>query len=238
MALRDQPYLPLYVQDFLTDERLRECSAGSVGVYIMTMCLMHKSSEYGTILLWQKDKQTSDECLNFANKLTKHLPYPSDVILNSLRELINMGVLTIDGDKLMQLRMVKDNSISLKRAKAGSKGYFAKANNKANVVANTENENENEFESKDKQYIISIGGQKFQKKISQVLLEDFTELFETCMMVNHQGKQSTSILNAMDKLYPIYDFADQNHLLKALQKVDPNKLTQVQPIIKRNQPVK
>lgn len=26
MALRDQPYLPLYVQDFLTDEKLRECS--------------------------------------------------------------------------------------------------------------------------------------------------------------------------------------------------------------------
>lgn len=236
MALRDQPYLPLYVQDFLTDEKLRECSAGSVGVYIMTMCLMHKSSEYGTILLWQKDKQTSDDCLNFANKLTKHLPYTSDVILNSLKELINMGVLTIDGDKLMQLRMVKDNSISLKRAKAGSKGYFAKAKVEAKALANSENENE--IESKDKQYIISIGGQKFQKKISQVLLEDFTELFQTCMMVNHSGKPQSAILNAMDKLYPIYDFNDQNHLLKALQKVDPNKLTQIQPTIKRNQPAK
>ena len=43
MALRDQPYLPLYVQDFLTDEKLAECSAMATGVYIRLMCIMHKS---------------------------------------------------------------------------------------------------------------------------------------------------------------------------------------------------
>ena len=59
MALRDQPYLPLYVQDFLTDEKLIECSASATGVYIRVMCIMHKSDPYGMILLKQKDKQTS-----------------------------------------------------------------------------------------------------------------------------------------------------------------------------------
>ena len=43
MALRDQPYIPLYVQDFMTDEKLSECSAESTGVYIRVMCIMHKS---------------------------------------------------------------------------------------------------------------------------------------------------------------------------------------------------
>ena len=43
MALREQPYLPLYVQDFLTDEKLNECSAESTGVYIRLMCIMDKA---------------------------------------------------------------------------------------------------------------------------------------------------------------------------------------------------
>lgn len=51
MALRDQPYLPLYVNDFLSDEKLNNCSAESTGVYIRLMCLMHKSNEYGVISL-------------------------------------------------------------------------------------------------------------------------------------------------------------------------------------------
>ena len=39
MALRDQPYLPLYVLDFLVDEKLAYCSAESTGVYIRLMCM-------------------------------------------------------------------------------------------------------------------------------------------------------------------------------------------------------
>lgn len=40
MALRDQPYLPLYVLDFLVDEKLAYCSAESTGVYIRLMCIL------------------------------------------------------------------------------------------------------------------------------------------------------------------------------------------------------
>lgn len=148
MALRDQPYLPLYVQDFLTDEKLIECSASATGVYIRLMCIMHKSEEYGVILLKQKDKQNDSNCLNFAYKLAKFLPYPEKEILSGLTELLNEGVLILDGDKLIQKRMVKDNSISIVRAEAGSKGgkktHFAKAKPKAKgqakPKANTEYE--------------------------------------------------------------------------------------------------
>jgi len=144
MALRDQPYLPLYVQDFLTDEKLIECSASATGVYIRVMCIMHKSEPYGMILLKQKDKQSENICLNFAYKLARHLPYSIDEISAGIDELVNEGVLIIENNKLIQKRMVRDNEISDKRAMAGKIGgiktqKFAKAK----VKANSENENEN-----------------------------------------------------------------------------------------------
>ena len=147
MALRGQPYLPLYVDDFLTDEKLIECSAKSHGVYIRLMCIMHKSEEYGTILLRQKDQQTDQQINNFAIKLSRSMPFSIETILESLEELIEERVLTIDNDKLLQKRMIRDNSISTKRSEAGSKGGFATAKSTANITANTVIENVIENES-------------------------------------------------------------------------------------------
>lgn len=154
MTLRNQPYIPLYIQDFLTDEKLNECSAESTGVYIKIMCIMHKSKKYGTILLKQKDKQSPNQINNFACKLDKHLSFVVDVIERSLIELLEEEVLYIENDKLCQKRMIKDNDISIKRSEAGKKGGNPKlaypnikANGKAKTQANSESENENENES-------------------------------------------------------------------------------------------
>lgn len=151
MSKRNQPYLPLYVQDFLTDEKLMECSAAATGIYIRLMCIMHKSEQYGKILLKQKDKQHDKQIKNFAAKLFKHLPYALDIIEYGLDELTSEGVLTIEGDYLIQKRMVKDNSISEIRSEAGKKGgiksaEFAKAKNKANTQAKAEANTEYEYE--------------------------------------------------------------------------------------------
>ena len=146
MALRKQPYLPLYIQDFLTDEKLIECSASATGVYIRIMCIMHKSDEYGTILLKQKDKQNSKQIINFAYKLAKYLPYDIDIIINGLTELVSENVLIIDGDKLIQKRMVRDNEISKIRSKAGKKGGLKTQNfAKAKIEAKHEYEYVNEI---------------------------------------------------------------------------------------------
>jgi len=148
MALRDQPYLPLYIQDFLTDEKLIECSAQSTGVYVRLMCIMHKSEEYGKILLKQKDKQSTEQIKNFACKIAKQMPYSFEVVASSLAELLAENVLYIEGDFLCQKRMIKDNSVSLVRSKAGKKGGdFAQAKIKAKVQANTENEIVIEFDN-------------------------------------------------------------------------------------------
>ena len=155
MALRDQPYLPLYVQDFLTDEKLNECSAESVGVYIKLMCLMHKAEVYGTLLLKQKDSKSDSKIKNFAIKLVKQLPYTEEVIERALTELTEEGVLHIEGNSLYQKRMVRDNELSIKRASAGKKGgenkaekekQFAKEFAIAKTLANSEYENEYEIE--------------------------------------------------------------------------------------------
>jgi hypothetical protein len=53
---------------------------------------MHKSDEYGTILLKQKDKQTDNQIKNFALKLVKHLPFTIEVIELALQELFDEGI--------------------------------------------------------------------------------------------------------------------------------------------------
>lgn len=132
MALRNQPYLPLYVQDFITDEKLLNCSAAAHGVYIRLMCYMHKSEEYGVLHLKDKfktSKQTqnnvkanSKQVPDFATMLRRFLPFCEDEIEDALNELIEYGVLQLDGDRLVQKRMVRDAEISEKRKQAGSKG--------------------------------------------------------------------------------------------------------------------
>jgi hypothetical protein len=158
MALRDQPYIPLYIQDYLTDEKLNECSASTQGVYIRIMCIMHKSETYGKIMLKQKykqiDKQEESKCYAFAHQIDKHLTFDLETIYSAIRELIRENVLFYDGDYICQKRMIKDNELSLKRASAGKKGGkktqtknkdFALAKNEAT----TENENENEYKNED-----------------------------------------------------------------------------------------
>jgi len=158
MALRDQPYLPLYIQDIMTDEKLNECCAATHGIYIKgIMCLMHKSETYGKILLKQKFKQSDKQHINFALQLAKHFPYTVDEISAAIFELISEQVCHFEDDYLVQKRMVHDNDVSEKRASAGKNGgkktqgkndkiasNFAKAKSKANteyeyVIENTNN---------------------------------------------------------------------------------------------------
>lgn len=178
MALRDQPYLPLFIQDFLTDEKLAECSASATGVYIRIMCLMHKSETYGKILLKQKHKQTLKQVENFALLLVKHLPYDLQTVCLAITELVDEGVLIIEDDFLIQKRMVKDNSISCVRSKSGSKGGkktqskdkdFAKAKSEANTEYEIEYENENEIEK---------GKESAERKTINIPFENFWNLYD------------------------------------------------------------
>jgi hypothetical protein len=146
MARKDQPYLPLYVQDFMTDEKLMECSAAATGVYIRIMCILHKSQPYGTVLLKQKYKQTNKQYVNFATMFAKFLPYDKEVILEAISELLHEGCLTIEGDLLYQKRMRDDGVLSDQRSLAGKNGAeikkkFAEAKPQANADIDIDNDN-------------------------------------------------------------------------------------------------
>ena len=136
MALRDQPYLPLYVMDFVTDEKLEQCSAESTGVYIRLMCYMHKSVPYGTVTLNQKCRNDGDAVAGFAKMLSRPMPYDTAVIERSLKELIEMGVLTLEGDVLLQKRMVHDGELSETRAAAAKQRGSKTSAKPANVQQN------------------------------------------------------------------------------------------------------
>jgi hypothetical protein len=142
MALIDQPYLPLYVDDWMNNTKLKMCSPSAHGLMISIMCLMHKSEAYGIILLKQKFKQTDKQDYNFACQIAKLSSFDLLEIEKSFYELIEEKVLKIEGDSLICSRMVKDADISKKRASSGKSGGKTTQNSlknfaKANVEANT-----------------------------------------------------------------------------------------------------
>lgn len=173
MALRDQPYFPLYVQDYLTDEKLNLCSPAAQGVYVKIMCIFHKMDPYGGILFKQNDKQKGSMRLNFAYKLANLLPFSEEVILSALDELLEEKVLQIEDNFLFQKRMVADNEVSMKRSMAGRKGggnpFLFKQNDKQKDKQNTEYENENNKEK-------GVQGEK--QKISESFCFDPDETLE------------------------------------------------------------
>ncbi len=213
MALRDQPYLPLYIQDFMTDEKLIECSSSATGVYIRLMCIMHKSKEYGTILLKQKYKQSDKQSENFAYQLHRQMPYSINEIKSGLNELVSEEVLNIEGDKMIQSRMVKDNDISLKRSEAGKKGgestQFAKAKTEASTPANPEDESDNKNDND-----INILFNGFWEKYHSLTGKPKTDKEAT---FNHWKKlKETEQKKAIEMIYPYSQTeTDPKYLKKA-----------------------
>ena len=169
MALRNQPYFPLYTQDFISDEKLRECSAASVGVYIFLMCVFHKSERYGAVSLKPKDKKSGDPVDDFSVKLSKHLPFDHETIKDAIGELLDTGVLSMEGDTLFQKRMVHDGAISDiratarkgKGAKTGCNDFdadFVGTKSATKSEQNSENEDEDENKNKSDDYTSSDDG--------------------------------------------------------------------------------
>ena len=119
MSRENDSYFKLNVQDFLTDEKLRECSAKANGVYIWILVLMTKFETPGKILFNQKYKQNVNKrgskkltltsgsrelCYGFSKQLSKHMPFDAIDIYEALQELITEEVLFFEGDYLIQKR--------------------------------------------------------------------------------------------------------------------------------------
>lgn len=122
MALTDQPYLPFFVDDWMNNTKLKECSPGAHGVMVSIMCLMHKSEHYGILELKAKYKQSESKISNFALYLHKVTCFEVSDLATFLNELIENKVLIVDEDRLISVRMLNDGIKSTNKAAAGSKG--------------------------------------------------------------------------------------------------------------------
>lgn len=180
MALTDQPYLPLYVDDWMNNNKLKLTSQASHGLMISIMCIMHKEDNYGKILLKQKFKQTTEQIKNFGLQIAKLTAFDLLEILPSLAELIENEILKIDDDFLICERMVRDAELSIKRSVNGSIGgkatqktikkekKFAKAKSEANavngiVIENViENKDDNNEIDEVLNHFIKITGKKIE----------------------------------------------------------------------------
>lgn len=193
MALTDQPYLPLYVDDWMNNNKLKMCSAGAHGLMISIMCIMHKEEAYGKILLKQKYKQNTEQILNFACQLAKLCAFDFADIENHLRELLEEKVLVIEGDFLVSRRMVKDASISELRKLSGGKGgkissskilskdqTFAPAKVEANTV------NENGIENVNEDIIDNTAKDKGKEK--DLVLEKAKEYYQEFILQKTKAK--------------------------------------------------
>ncbi|TDO68850.1 hypothetical protein EV143_11834 [Flavobacterium chryseum] len=161
MALTNQPYLPLYVDDWMNNSKLKMCSASSHGIMISIMCIMHKEVTYGKILLKQKFKQSDNQIKNFALQIAKLSSFDSYDVEVSLGELIAEGVLLFENETLICKRMERDFEVSEKRANAGRSGGNANKNKNfayANVEAKEETKPKPNIKAKAKaNAVIEIG---------------------------------------------------------------------------------
>ncbi len=193
MALTDQPYLPLYVDDWMNNTKLKMCTPSAHGLMLSIMCIMHKEENYGKILLKQKFKQSENQVKNFALQIAKLSAFDFAEVELPLTELIEEGVLIMTKDELKCSRMIKDAEISLKRSKAGRSGGkntqskkkdskakpeteakdFALANDKANAVNGIVIENVNESEN-----VIVKGKESLREKPNKIIFPWDNEVFK------------------------------------------------------------
>lgn len=199
MALTNQPYLPLYVDDWMNNSKLKMCSAAAHGVMISIMCILHKEVTYGKILLKQKFKQSDKQISNFALQIAKLSAFDYAEVESPLSELISEGVLLIQDDYLICKRMVRDAEISALRSNAGKNGgnsnkvknfAYAKpeANNQpiteakqeANTVIGIVNETVNVIEDKNENAVVTVKTKKAKAEIqkSDVEYPFYTENFK------------------------------------------------------------
>ena len=112
---RELPYFPLYVDAFISDEKLNECSAQANGIYIRLLCLMHKSEDYGKIYVGDK---------SVVGILCKQMPYKRYEIERGLAELLKAGVVYLEDGYLCQKRMIRDARLSEMRSDTASIAYI------------------------------------------------------------------------------------------------------------------
>lgn len=130
MGRKRNPYIQLFTRDILSSPRCRALSESAAGVYLFLLCRLNEPPTPGAYRIsdwelhptWKRSK--TQQCLATADKyerlqyfaamLSKNdLPWKQATILAGLQELYKYGIVTVEGDMLIQPRMFKDNGFEL-----------------------------------------------------------------------------------------------------------------------------
>ena len=130
MGRKRNPYIQLFTRDILSSPRCRALSESAAGVYLFLLCRLNEPPTPGAYRIsdwelhptWKRSK--TQQCLAthdkyerlqyFAAMLSKNdLPWKQAAILAGLQELYKYGIVTVEGDMLIQPRMFKDNGFEL-----------------------------------------------------------------------------------------------------------------------------
>lgn len=171
MARKKLVYLQLYTKDYTGDEHLRMCSPAAWGVYSYLLCLLNNMPIRGAYKMSALErrpdlkKSLTQRVLNastdaqrlhpFAEILQRQMPWKKTEILKALKELFFYGVITIEGDMLIQPRMYRDGGHTLQKdAETATAAQSQEGKNKG--VDNSADEGANNVPHK--------GTKKVQKK--------------------------------------------------------------------------
>lgn len=130
MGRKRNPYIQLFTRDILSSPRCRALSESAAGVYLFLLCRLNEPPTPGAYRIsdWELHptwkRSCTQQCLATADKQTRlqyfakmlsknDLPWKTANILSALQELYKYGIITVEGDMLIQPRMFKDNGFDL-----------------------------------------------------------------------------------------------------------------------------
>jgi hypothetical protein len=120
----------------------------------------------------------------------------------------------------IEVEKTKRENFSKKQSLNGFKGGRPKKEpNKNPTLTPNKSLLENENENYGLVSLITIGGETFQKKCSEILNEEYISTLEVHLMGMLKGIDREKLLSEMDLEYPNYTFKDANHFANALKSV-------------------
>ena len=148
------PWTKWYWQDYLSDEKLSDCSLAAQGLWMRMLGYMARSEKRGYLLLNGKQnesKMKANEKQNESKILAKRTHTEEQIIEQLLNELEENGVFSRDEDGVIfSRRLVREAEISRIRSEAGRIGGrpSLKKEQKQNESKMKANEKQNESKTK------------------------------------------------------------------------------------------
>lgn len=130
------PAIQFYPADWRTDIGVQSLSFHDRGIWFEMLCVMHESEQRGKLI--HNGKPMSEE------SIARLIGCDIKSFRKALKNIIDSGVCSKDGDIIFNRRMVKDDELIQKRRACGSLGGNPKLKQNQKEVGNLDNQNPNQ----------------------------------------------------------------------------------------------